>query len=106
MNRIAGVIAAAGSAVLLTSVASAGTLDNVRAKGFFQCGINTGLAGFSFTDDAGEWDGFDAAFCRAELTPYSSALIITFKVQRIRSAHSSSPWRTSGPSGSFEMISG
>ncbi len=65
MKRMAGVIAAAGSAVLLTSVASAATLDDVRAKGFVQCGINTGLAGFAFTDDAGEWDGFDVAFCRA-----------------------------------------
>ncbi len=65
MNKIAGAIAAAGSAVFLTSVASAGTLQDVEAKGFVQCGINTGLAGFAFTDDAGEWDGFDVAFCRA-----------------------------------------
>ena len=80
MNRIAGVIAAAGSAVLLTSVASAGTLDNVRAKGFFQCGINTGLAGFSFTDDAGEWDGFDAAFCRAVASAiFGDANAVKFK---------------------------
>ena len=43
----------------------AATLDDVKAKGFLQCGISTGLAGFAFTDAAGNWDGFDVAFCRA-----------------------------------------
>ena len=28
-------------------------------------GINTGLAGFAFTDDMGRWTGFDVAYCRA-----------------------------------------
>ncbi len=44
---------------------SAGTLDDVRAKGHVQCGINTGLAGFAFTDDQGNWQGFDVALCQA-----------------------------------------
>ena len=42
----------------------------------------------------------------AEVTPYSSAAIRAFSVQRTMSAHWLSPWRTTGPSGSFEMISG
>ena len=63
-KAIAGVIAA--SAVGLTaSVASAATLDDVKAKGFVQCGVNTALAGFSAPDDKGEWTGFDVDFCRA-----------------------------------------
>ena len=57
-----GTLAAAG---LAAGVASAGTLDDVKAKGFVQCGISTGVAGFAFTTAAGEWDGFDIAICRA-----------------------------------------
>ncbi len=48
-----------------TGISQAGTLDDVRAKGHLQCGINTGLAGFAFTDDAGNWKGFDVALCEA-----------------------------------------
>ena len=47
-----------------TGISSAGTLDDVRAKGHVQCGINTGLTGFAFTDDQGNWQGFDVALCR------------------------------------------
>ncbi|MCE1237500.1 MAG: amino acid ABC transporter substrate-binding protein [Hyphomicrobiales bacterium] len=45
--------------------ALAGTLDDVKAKGFLQCGVNTGLAGFSISDSKGEWKGLDSDFCRA-----------------------------------------
>ena len=47
------------------SVASADTLSDVKAKGFIQCGVNTGLAGFSAPNDKGEWTGLDVDFCRA-----------------------------------------
>ena len=57
-----GTVAAAG---LAAGVASAGTLDDVKAKGHVQCGVSTGIAGFAFTDASGEWDGFDIAVCRA-----------------------------------------
>jgi general L-amino acid transport system substrate-binding protein len=50
---------------LLASGAYAGTLDDVKAKGFVQCGVSTGLAGFSNPDDKGEWSGIDVDFCRA-----------------------------------------
>ena len=49
----------------LTGIAQAGTLDDVKKKGFLQCGINTGLPGFAFTDDKGVWKGFDVDYCRA-----------------------------------------
>ncbi|MFC0246495.1 amino acid ABC transporter substrate-binding protein [Falsochrobactrum ovis] len=45
--------------------ASADTLSDVKAKGFLQCGVNTGLQGFAAPDDKGEWSGFDADYCRA-----------------------------------------
>jgi general L-amino acid transport system substrate-binding protein len=45
--------------------AMAGTLDDVKTKGFVQCGVNTGLAGFSISDASGKWTGLDVDFCRA-----------------------------------------
>ncbi|MFS8147615.1 amino acid ABC transporter substrate-bindnig protein [Rhizobium sp. R635] len=59
--------AAIGAAVfaLGTSAASATTLGDVKAKGFVQCGVNTGLAGFSAPDASGNWAGFDVDFCKA-----------------------------------------
>ncbi len=41
------------------------TFDNVKSKGFVQCGVNTGLAGFSQPDSKGEWKGLDVDMCRA-----------------------------------------
>jgi len=51
--------------VFAASAASATTLDDVKAKGFLQCGVNTGLAGFASPNDKGEWSGFDVDYCRA-----------------------------------------
>ncbi|MCB1497311.1 MAG: amino acid ABC transporter substrate-binding protein [Bauldia sp.] len=50
---------------LLAGSAGATSLEDVKAKGFIQCGVNTGLLGFSAPDDAGNWKGFDVDFCRA-----------------------------------------
>jgi general L-amino acid transport system substrate-binding protein len=56
----------AGAAIAMsTAFAGAATLDDVKAKGFVQCGVNVGLAGFSSPDDKGEWTGLDVDFCRA-----------------------------------------
>ena len=65
MNRF--LIGLLGVAALgwTASAASATTLDDVKAKGFLQCGVNTGLAGFSAPNDKGEWTGLDVDFCRA-----------------------------------------
>ncbi len=41
------------------------TLDAVRGKGFVQCGVNTGVPGFSAPDSKGEWRGIDVDICRA-----------------------------------------
>ncbi|TPW32894.1 amino acid ABC transporter substrate-binding protein [Pararhizobium mangrovi] len=45
--------------------ATAATLDDVKKKGYLQCGVSQGLPGFSSTDDKGNWSGIDVAFCRA-----------------------------------------
>ena len=55
------ILALAGFAI--AGPGQAGTLEDVRARGHLQCGINTGLAGFAFTDDQGNWRGFDVALC-------------------------------------------
>ena len=34
--------------------ANAGTLDDVKNRGFLKCGVTTGLAGFAAPDDSGE----------------------------------------------------
>ena len=45
--------------------AQAGTLEDVQARGTLNCVVSTGIAGFAYPDDAGEWHGFDIDFCRA-----------------------------------------
>ena len=57
---LAAMVAGAGFAA-----ASAATLDDVKAKGFVQCGVSQGLPGFSNPDDKGNWTGLDVDLCRA-----------------------------------------
>ena len=64
MNRLISL--AAGTALLCSGAAFAqGTLEAVQKKGFVQCGVNTGLAGFSQPDSRGVWRGLDVDVCRA-----------------------------------------
>ncbi len=65
MIKKALVVATALLGLSIFGASSAATMDDVRAKGFVQCGINTGLVGFAFADDAGNWQGFDVAICKA-----------------------------------------
>ncbi|MSQ54027.1 MAG: amino acid ABC transporter substrate-binding protein [Betaproteobacteria bacterium] len=58
----------AGALLLAAGVGAAhaqSTLDAVKAKGHVQCGVNTGLAGFSQPDSKGVWKGLDVDVCRA-----------------------------------------
>lgn len=41
------------------------TLEKVKKKGFIQCGVSQGLAGFSYPDAKNNWKGIDVDFCRA-----------------------------------------
>ncbi len=59
---------AVSAAVALAStsgVATAGTLQDVQARGELNCVVTTGVAGFAAPNDAGRWEGFDVDFCRA-----------------------------------------
>ena len=51
--------------LVLMKTAEAQTLEAVQKRGHLQCGVNTGLAGFSQPDSKGEWHGIDVDFCRA-----------------------------------------
>jgi general L-amino acid transport system substrate-binding protein len=52
--------------MLSTNNAGAGqTAAAALKRGHIQCGVNTGLAGFSQPDSNGEWRGLDVDLCRA-----------------------------------------
>lgn len=67
MRRISAIATTAAIFALgVTGQAEAGpTLDAVKARGFLQCGANTGLPGFGGPDASGNWTGFDVDYCRA-----------------------------------------
>ena len=60
----AGTIALLGS-LMANSVMAATTLDTIKERGHLQCGVTTGLPGFSQPDDKGNWTGIDVDTCRA-----------------------------------------
>ena len=64
MKRLTMIAAGAALAVTMTGTAFAGTLEDVQAKGFVQCGVSQGLPGFSNPDEAGNWTGIDVDVCR------------------------------------------
>jgi general L-amino acid transport system substrate-binding protein len=50
----------------LSAPALAGkTLDTIKQRGNINCGVSTGVAGFSAPDSQGQWTGLDADHCRA-----------------------------------------
>jgi general L-amino acid transport system substrate-binding protein len=57
-----GAFAVAG---LAAGFAQAATLDDVKARGALNCGVNTGLVGFAAPNANGVWEGFDVDLCRA-----------------------------------------
>ena len=65
MSTMKILLAASALTAIGATAATAATLDDVKKKGFIQCGVSTGVPGFSFTDDAGNWQGFDPAVCQA-----------------------------------------
>jgi general L-amino acid transport system substrate-binding protein len=58
-------LAACALAFASSGLQAQSTLNAVKSKGFVQCGVNTGLAGFSQPDSRGEWKGLDVDMCRA-----------------------------------------
>lgn len=66
--RMFTAIAAASTLAFAVAAGTAhagATFDAVKKKGFVQCGVNNGLAGFSVADEKGVWKGIDVDVCRA-----------------------------------------
>jgi general L-amino acid transport system substrate-binding protein len=57
----------ATTAILSLSAVSAqaAILDDVKAKGYVQCGVTGGVPGFSAPDSSNVWTGIEVDFCRA-----------------------------------------
>lgn len=51
--------------ILAAGFALAGTLDDVKSKGYISVGVNEGLFGFSKPDEKGVWRGLDVDTARA-----------------------------------------
>lgn len=62
LRRLAAVVSLS---VFAAAAHSAGTLEAVKERGSLQCGVNTGLPGFSVADEKGRWTGIDVDVCRA-----------------------------------------
>ncbi len=65
MRLLAKFCLAAGLLLAGGAAATAGTLDQVKARGTLICGANPGLAGFALPDDQGVYKGLDVDLCRA-----------------------------------------
>lgn len=68
-TRLAAVAAAALAGLVGTTTVGIGQtrslLDVVKERGTMRCGVNPGLAGFSFPSRDGKWQGLDVDVCRA-----------------------------------------
>ncbi len=58
-------IAVAASLGLGATAAQAGILDDVKAKGYVQCGVTSGVPGMSQPDENNNWTGLEVDYCRA-----------------------------------------
>lgn len=57
--------AVAAATCLTASAALAARLDEVKARGFLQCGVTDGVPGFSEIGPDNEWAGLEVDYCRA-----------------------------------------
>ncbi|WP_012072053.1 amino acid ABC transporter substrate-binding protein [Marinomonas sp.] len=64
-SNVCKLLSTAAIAATISAGAAASTLEDVKAKGFVQCGVSTGVPGFSNADDKGNWTGLDVDACRA-----------------------------------------
>ncbi len=58
-------VAMAALFFVTASLSQAATKDEVVQRGYLQCGVSTGLPGFSNPDEKGTWTGLDVDICRA-----------------------------------------
>lgn len=77
---------------LSATVASADTLADVKARGFLQCGVSEGTAGFETPDANNEWAGIDVDYCRA----IAAAIFNDPKAVRFTTSNSTVRWQQLG----------
>ena len=65
MHRRTFAICALALAAVSSQALAGPTLDTVRKRGYVQCGVSTGIQGFSAPDSKGTWHGLDVDMCRA-----------------------------------------
>jgi general L-amino acid transport system substrate-binding protein len=58
-------LGALAATTMFTGFATAGTLDDIKARGELICGSNNGLTGFGAPDADGNYQGFDVSLCKA-----------------------------------------
>ncbi|WP_392385679.1 amino acid ABC transporter substrate-binding protein [Marinomonas primoryensis] len=64
-SNVGKLLSTAAIAATISAGAAASTLEDVKAKGFVQCGVSLGVPGFSNADSNGNWSGIDVDACRA-----------------------------------------
>ena len=65
MRTMMTVVSTLALAIAAGTAHAGATFDAVKKKGFVQCGVNSGLPGFSAPDEKGAWKGIDVDVCRA-----------------------------------------
>ncbi len=65
MKTLKKLLLASAFGVAAVTAANAATLDDVKAKGYIDCGVSQGLIGFSNPDENNNWSGLDVDFCKA-----------------------------------------
>lgn len=63
MKRI--LLGATAVLALGATAVSAGTLDDVKARGELNCIVNSGFVGFASVDENGKYQGYDVDYCHA-----------------------------------------
>ena len=59
MKKSITLMGAFAAVSMFATAATASTLDDVKARGNLNCGVSTGLPGFSAPDDKNNWTGLD-----------------------------------------------
>ncbi len=65
MKKFSLPVVAVTGLLSVSGLSNAGTLEDVKKNGVLQCGVGTGLPGFSIADEKGNWTGLDVDVCRA-----------------------------------------
>ena len=65
MKKTVKFLSVVAATAFVSTAANAGTMDDVKAKGFIQCGVSQGVPGFSNPDSNDNWTGIDVDVCRA-----------------------------------------